>query len=243
MLFHHDSLFSIAFGDKKNSFKATQFYNVPTTAQLLAEKQFQAVNRLIPLEHLLVLKQTHSIQGYAFVTPDDVLNYRPYLFEGDYIITNLSHVGLGVATADCLPIVVYDSHHHAIALIHAGWRGSVGHIAIRALEHMQRVFGTQPAHIKVFFGPSARVCCYVVDEAFMQQIPEVELHDDVFRECKGQLFFDLPLYNRLLLERVGVDKGLFHLEYNVCTICSDTLCSYRRDGEKANRQMTIVALK
>ena len=47
----------------------------------------------------------------------------------DALITNVPGACIGVSTADCIPIILYDAEHRATAAIHAGWRGTVKRIA------------------------------------------------------------------------------------------------------------------
>ena len=162
---------------------------------------------------------------------------RPYGRTGDYLITSVPQVGLAIATADCLPIIIYDPVQQVVAAIHAGWRGSVAGIAKKVITTMQTTFGSQPADLHIFFGPSAGVCCYAVDEQFVRELPEPGPYI-VYRD--GKIFFDNLLYNQLALEHCGV-RNFVH-QYWRCTICSPDFCSYRRDGKAAKRQMTIVTL-
>jgi len=42
----------------------------------------------------------------------------------DALMTNVSGVLIGVSTADCIPVIIYDTKHNAVAVVHAGWRGT-----------------------------------------------------------------------------------------------------------------------
>ncbi len=58
----------------------------------------------------------------------------------DALITNAKHVALIATVADCVPILLFDPVHHAIGIVHAGWRGIVGAIATRAVERMKEEY-------------------------------------------------------------------------------------------------------
>ena len=45
-------------------------------------------------------------------------------FYSDALITKLNKVGLGVLTADCVPILLCDKPNQIINCIHAGWKGA-----------------------------------------------------------------------------------------------------------------------
>lgn len=244
MILHNDPLFYLSFGDQRNSFAPKQFYAIKSSDELLKQKQFFTTKKALNLTHLAVLKQTHSAAGFSLQTEHDISILQPYQHDGDYLITNLPQVGLGVATADCLPIIFFDSQNNTIAIAHAGWAGSVQNIAIKTIEHMQRDFGTQLEYLRIFFGPSAKVCCYEVKEDFMEKLENFSYAKRIIQKRGNKLYFDLPLLNRLQLEALGVQKQAFKANYNLCTICSiPAFCSFRRDGADSKRQMTIVALK
>jgi YfiH family protein len=243
MLLHSDPLFSIYCGDRKESFPRAHFYSVPDSDTLLRSGQFVTAYKLMELENLIVLKQTHSDAGYVIAGPKELGAFAPYNHEGDYLVTNLSRIGLSIATADCLPIIAYDTCHNVIGIAHAGWQGSIKEIALKMIKDFETNFGTRLDHIRIFMGPSAKACCYEVKEDLIEKILMFDYGAYTLQERSGQTFFDLPLFNRLQLEAYGIDKSAFHVHYSLCTICNPSFCSNRRDGELAQRQMTIVALK
>ena len=63
----------------------------------------------------------------------------------DALITDVPNVCIGVSTADCIPLLLYDPEHQATAAIHAGWRGTVARIAQKAVESMQIAYQTTPS--------------------------------------------------------------------------------------------------
>ena len=82
--------------------------------------------------------------------------------KGDALITREPGVMLVVQTADCIPILLADTKHRAIAAIHSGWRGTAQRIAEKTLGRMQMEFGTRPQDVIAALGPGIRGCCYEV---------------------------------------------------------------------------------
>jgi YfiH family protein len=240
MLIHKTPQFSIFFGDQATGFAPQQFYSAADEASIRNSEQFREASEVLRLNSLSVIKQVHGTAGIIIKTEQDLLA-RPYSSEGDYLITNLPGVGIAVATADCVPLLLYDAANHAVAAIHAGWRGSVAGIALTALQAMQANFGTQAADLQIIFGPSARSCCYEVSPDFMNSVPDGQAHD-ALTVRDGKIYFDTVAYNQALLQKAGVPPKAFSLKYACCTICSPEFCSYRRDGAASKRQMTIVTL-
>lgn len=93
---------------------------------------------------------------------------RQLLMEGvDAVITNVPGVILGVSTADCIPVLVYDHEHHAAAAIHAGWRGSLQRIVMKTLDSMRQQYHTTPAMCRAAIGPGISLNSFEVgDEVY-----------------------------------------------------------------------------
>src|SRR5579875_3695024 len=82
--------------------------------------------------------------------------------EGDALVTDEIGKSIGVRTADCVPILLLDCRHRAIAAVHAGWRGTAAAIVKFTIEKMKDDFDTAPADIYAALGPCIRDCCYEV---------------------------------------------------------------------------------
>ena len=242
MLIHTNPHFSIYFGDASDKLMPPYYLNLPDKF-LLELEPFNGLKAKLGLKNLMFLHQTHSDQGFV-VTQDFLAANRPFKIDGDYLITDIQHAGIGVMTADCLPILFYDRRNNVIAAIHAGWRGSVLGVAVKAMERMRETYGTQPEDISVFFGPSALVCCYEVSRGFESHLEGFSWVDkqQVFIERNNKLFFDVPRFNQLQLEAAGIKNEAIFTEYNLCTMCNTSFYSHRRDGEAAGRQMTVICL-
>lgn len=242
MLLHSDQLFSIAFGNKKNSFQPEELSTIVHNKNLLKQANFASAQKIMQLDLLVTARQTHSTKGIVITDPNAIPRASDQK-EADFLITNLSHVGIGVATADCLPIVFYDNSAHAIGVTHAGWRGSLDGIAIKTVQALQKHCGARLDCLKIFFGPCAKVASYEVQDDFTEKLDQCPFKKQVLIKKNGKTFFNLPLYNQLLLENLGIPRSAFKLDYNLCTITNSSFCSYRRDQDKSCRQMTIAVLK
>ncbi len=241
MLIHSNPLFQIYFGDAQDQLNPAYYLDLPDEPILTLES-FAHLKKTMRLQELMFARQTHGIHGIV-IDSTTQFTVKPFKNESDFLITDLANVGIGVMTADCLPIVLHDKVNGVVAIAHAGWKGTVAGIAVKTVERMQKMYGTRGENLTVFFGPSAKPCCYQVDKNFKQNLDGFAHPDKVlFERSDGNLYFDLALLNRIELEAIGVRKDAFHLEYNMCTICTESFCSFRRDGQRAYRQMTIVSL-
>lgn len=235
IIYKNDGL-HIYFGNKSESFERDEFNAIGNSKKLLQEAPFLQVQKGLKLEDLVVLRQIHSTIGFKASKTHE---FAPYLHEGDYLLTNVPFVGLGVVTADCLPIIYFDPEKQVIAAAHAGWQGSVAGIAGKVVGEMGKIYGCKPEDIEVYFGPAAGVCCYEIQEDFLTNLEKEEIEKCI--DKREKLYFNLSRYNTLQLIKAGIKSNAINKEYNACTICDTSFCSYRRD-KNMRRQMTIVSL-
>jgi len=114
---------------------------------------------------LVTLRQIHS----------DVIHHPPAADEappqsprGDAHVTRTPGLLLAVQTADCVPILLADPKHRAVAAVHAGWRGTLRRIAAKTIGRMQMLFGSRPADVIAALGPGIGRCCYEVGPEVVQ---------------------------------------------------------------------------
>jgi hypothetical protein len=168
------------------------------------------------------LKQVHSGVALAAREPGCV-------GEGDALVTRTSGVAVSVRTADCFPILLSDPHTHAVAAIHAGWRGTAAGIVASALARMRNDFGTDPQHVWAAIGPGIGGCCYEVGEEVARQFG---------LQRSGKL--DLAVENRSQLIRAGLSPQRIE-QVGGCTFCNPAqFFSWRRDHDRAGRMISFI---
>jgi len=176
------------------------------------------------------IKQVH---GTTILCPEDGV---PPFSEADGSITKEKHVPIAVRTADCLSVFLFDPMTPAIGLVHAGWKGSRDGIAAKAVVLMQKKWGTRSPDVKVALGPCIRPCCYEVGKEFKAHFPKYVTERD------GRLYLDLPKVNTDQLVDLGVRReNIFDSER--CTCCDEKFFSYRRQGDKAGRMISVMMLR
>ena len=197
----------------------------------------------LSLQNLIVLRQQHGIQGYcvdgAFFGQN---NINLYQHVGDYLLTDLKRCGLVVLTADCLPIVLYDSKQSVAGVVHSGWRGSEQRITIIALQAMLQRYQGSMADIEIFFGAAANWCCYEVQKDFYDQFSVYPYAKNSFIKRDNKLYFDNKRFVVDQLLDFGIQQKQIYDKQPDCTICNARYSSFRKDKDRAGRQMTIVSL-
>ncbi|HVY55979.1 MAG TPA: peptidoglycan editing factor PgeF [Thermodesulfobacteriota bacterium] len=175
-----------------------------------------------------------------------VLRDRPEAGEGrvsdaDAIITSIGGIGIGVATADCVPILLTDVGGTVAGAVHAGWRGTVLRILDSVVEKINGEYGIEPSEIIAVIGPSVGMCCYEVREDVASHIREGfdDWDKHLVRKGGAEYMLDLPGINRGLLEKAGVKR----IEIvGICTKCNADFYSYRREGKGVGSQLSVIGL-
>ncbi|MCU1261317.1 MAG: hypothetical protein JWO80_4202 [Bryobacterales bacterium] len=162
--------------------------------------------------------------------------------DGDALITNSPGVVLGVKTADCVPLLMADIHHRAVAAVHAGWRGAALGIAPAVIAAMKEAFGTLPEDLRVAIGPAIGPCCFEVGPEVAREFEAYEQHATKNDGLPYKVYLDLAGINREQLERAGVPGDQIE-ESGLCTFCSPgEFFSFRRDREEAGRMFSVIGI-
>ena len=232
---------------------------------------------------LASLRQVHStVVHYAWREGPGSLRYTPSGCtpahvaagappSGDALVTDEPGIFLSVRTADCVPLLLVDPARHAIAAVHAGWRGSLQRIAEKTVGEMRRAFHTQPEELLAAIGPSIRACCYEVGQEV------VEAFQGRFTRCEGYFresplgvasrapalkqsplspstkppghapegvagaHLDLVAVTRDQLRNAGLRSANIEVA-DFCTACrTDLFFSHRKEG-KTGRMMAVIGM-
>lgn len=213
---------------------------VATNRKALAEALSLKVCRLV-IPHQVHGVECREVAEEFFALPESV---RRMLLEGvDAVMTRASGACIGVSTADCIPVLLYDEVHHAAAAIHAGWRGTVQRIVAKTVAEMRVHFGTQAADLKAVIGPGISGKNYEVGEEVVAAFEQAafDLSEVLEGECDNW-HINLPVCNRLQLIECGVRKQNIH-EANICTFDHNAdFFSARRQGIQSGRIYTAIIL-
>ncbi len=222
-------------------------------------RRFQSALSASDLE-LISLKQIHSDVIHLFDTPP----VEPC--RGDASVTNRLGLLLGVQTADCVPILLVDPKKRAVAAVHAGWRGTLQRIVVKAIGKMKMQFGTKPAGLLAAIGPSIGGCCYEVGTEvatqFQSQFAQAPEWFDEFRTGDEpnpiqwlnrmppghqpppkNVLLDLRKANRDQLLGAGLRAPNIFVS-DLCTACRrDLLFSYRKEGPQSGRLLSVIGIR
>lgn len=171
------------------------------------------------------------------------LSERAMMLEGvDAVMTDMTDVCIGVSTADCIPVLLYDEEHHAVCAVHAGWRGTVARIVQCAVREMQTVYQSRPERLKAAVGPGISIKNFEVGDEVYQAFAEAGFDMTTIARRYEKWHIDLPLCNQMQLADVGVPLSQIY-QANICTYDNcDRFFSARRLGIRSGRIFTGIIL-
>ena len=209
---------------------------------------------------LVALKQIHSDLIHRFSTASTEPAF------GDASTANTPKLLLSIQTADCVPLLLIDPRKHAVAAIHAGWRGTLARITEKTVGRMRQEFGSKPSDLVAAIGPSIGPCCYEVgvelvtkftalfadgqeyfDEARTGDEPNpiqwLNMKPPGHQPPPKNVHLDLRKANASQLKSAGIREANIYIS-DLCTACdTDLLFSYRREGAQSGRLMSVIGIR
>ncbi|GAB4085109.1 peptidoglycan editing factor PgeF [Myceligenerans cantabricum] len=159
--------------------------------------------------------------------------------DGDALVTGEHGLGLGVLVADCVPVLLADPVARVVGVAHAGRRGTVAGVVLRALESMAER-GARPARMRAAVGPAVCGRCYEVPAGMRDDV--VSAVPGAYAETSwGTPALDLPTAVAGQLSGAGVAVT----RVQRCTLEDEAMFSHRRAtarGATTGRQAGVVAL-
>lgn len=192
-------------------------------------------------ERLVTVNQVH---GDVVVVVDEKNFGDVKALKADALITRSPELAIGVETADCVPILLYDPDTPAVAAVHAGWRSTVQKIVRKTVQLMQREFGSDISRMIAAIGPAIGPECYEVDEPVMDPVKEAFpfWEEAASLRSAGRWSLDLVKLSRLELTRFGLKADRVH-SLGLCTSCSrEQFYSFRAEG-RTGRMLSVIMIK
>lgn len=159
----------------------------------------------------------------------------------DALVTREPGVVLAASFADCLPILFADAEGRAVGVAHAGWRGTLGAIAVETVKAFEAC-GIPPGSLRAALGPCIKPCCYEVGDDLFALFREQLGPDALGRTRAGRPALDLAGANRMLLVSAGVDPRAIDVS-PWCTACrTDLFFSHRAERGRTGRIAAAIGI-
>ena len=201
-----------------------------------------AINALgIKKKRLKLINQIHS--NKIFFINNNNLNKDIY---GDGLITENKNIALGILTADCAPIFIFDKKKSIVCCLHSGWKGALNNIVSKGIKKIKRK-KIKSQNIIVIVGPCLGFNNFEVDKKFkLKFIKKNKSYQKFFKsKNRNKDIFDLRNLINFQISKEGID--------NVFNIRKDTyknshiFFSHRRATHQnkiqTGRMINIISLR
>lgn len=202
-------------------------FNVKTKE---GQQNLEKLKSWFSLKEVGYLNQIHSNLVY---------NYDGETHQGDGLITCKRNVAVGVFTADCVPVLIYDKTSEVVAAVHSGWKGTLNEVVINTLSKLKWEYGSKMKDLIVAIGPHNRGCCYEIGEDVKNLFNNKELYKDLDIIEKNKLNLEKCIKTQLLTNDVPEENII---TTGICTYCNNDfkLYSYRKEKEDYGRMFSFV---
>ena len=175
---------------------------------------------LVKRNKLVLMHQSHSNK----VIEIKKSNYKKKI-NADAMIIKVKGLTLGVVTADCVPIIIYDFKNEIVGCVHAGWKGAISGIIKNTINKMKKLGNNNKIFASI--GPCISKKSYEVDLIFYKKFLNKSKKNKKYFSHKNK-------YKKLFDLRKFVADKLIALEVKVDHVNRDTFrgkinfFSYRR---------------
>ena len=217
------------------SFPLSNKCDAITSTTTLGNMAYQVDNGRDVKEHRLLLANLLNIDINKFtyvhqhhsdiimeVTSSDVGKGANAFEEGlecDALYTRLKGVPLCIFHADCVPIFFVDEKEDLVGIIHAGFKGTMKHIAYKAIKEVFNKERLNIEDLKFYIGPFRMKQSFIVEEESKNAIIEAGFESAIIDG-----YFDNGLANIIDLRKLGVKDEQISLA-NIDTVSDDSFYS------------------
>lgn len=184
----------------------------------------------VPTDHVVRVSQVHGRDVHV-VQADDELPTQP-MPKADGLVTTRSDVVLAVRAADCLPVLLYGDG--VIGAAHSGRKGMYVGVVPATVDAMR---GLGATNITAVLGPYACGKCYEVPDAMRAEVA-AQVPASYSETSWGTPAIDVAAGVKAQLAELGVEV----VDATACTIESENLYSYRREGPESGRMAGLIKL-
>ena len=190
-------------GKSKGIYKSLNCGRGSSDTKVNVTKNLKIACRKIGSTHkkLILLHQVHSNKFFY-------VNRRKYKTKlvGDALITNKKNIVLGILTADCAPIIIYDPKLKIISAIHAGWKGAYKEIIKKVVNFLIKS-GSDAKDLVAAIGPCIAQKNYEIKSDFkLKFLKQSTVNRTFFKKIKKKTYFSLNKYVYYQLKSLGLKK-------------------------------------
>jgi|TARA_B100000959_G_scaffold176901_1_gene185106 hypothetical protein len=187
----------------------------------------------------------HQIHSNKFFFIDKKYNFNKKKIKADALITNVKNVAIGVLTADCVPILIYDKKLKIISAVHVGWKGAYKNIINKVINFLKKK-GSNINNLFAIVGPCITKKNYKIQKDFKNRFLKKNRKNSIFfKTKKNKTYFSLNnyVYNQLKLKGVKnielINKDTFDKKNNFFSARR----SFQNNENDYGRNISIIMIK
>ena len=188
---------------------------------------------------LILLNQIHSNNVYK------ISKIPKKKLKGDSLVTNKKGIALGILTADCAPVFIYDPVNNLISALHAGWKGAYKKIVSTTLRKFKSS-GSNFNDLIVVIGPCIGKDSYEVRNDFLDKfIKQEKSNIKFFKTKRNKIYFSLTDYIKEQLVKFGV-KNIEIIKKDTYLLSNNFFSARRSVKNKLNdygRNISVIMIK
>lgn len=196
-------------------------------------------------ERLFTTSQVHGATVRVVRAGEDAAQVRAD--EADALATATAGQAVGIRVADCVPVLLFDAAGGAVGAAHAGWRGVVQEVALRALERVLELGGERGrvGEVRAAIFPHIRACCFEVGEEVAEPLAKCASSfgaplPEAIDRSRAKPHVNLAAILRAQLASAGVPVAQID-DVPGCTRCEpERFFSFRREGQRSGRHIAAI---
>ena len=190
---------------------------------------------------LVLLNQTHS-NRFSFIGKNYKFNKKK--IKSDALLTDVKNVAIGILSADCAPILFYDTKKKIIGAAHAGWRGAYKKIIVKIIKYLIKK-GSNRKNLYFVIGPSIDQKNYEVGIKFKKNFLKQDIKNKkYFRYINKKIFFSLKDYIKGQLKGLKI-KNIEIIKKDTYNRKNNFFSSRRskKNNHDYGRNISVIMLK
>ncbi|HEX5167550.1 MAG TPA: peptidoglycan editing factor PgeF [Cyclobacteriaceae bacterium] len=204
------------------------FSSSPDEEKILNNRKQLATSLGVNPNYLFMPRQVHKTRIVDVHRNTD----KNELVDTDALISSEKGICVAVMSADCVPVLLFDTRNYAVAAVHSGWRGAVAKILEKTLNKMNLLFGTKGQDLIACIGPSVSQDSYEVGDEVVQEVRQSFGHENdlMIFQSNNKARLDLWKANEVQLREFGVPSTQIEIS-DLCTVKNNEHFFSARKGD------------
>ncbi|WP_277584037.1 peptidoglycan editing factor PgeF [Psychrobacillus antarcticus] len=216
------------------------------TDHVIENRKKLATSLACEIDNFVCTNQTHSAHFHRVTLADKghgAMSKNTAIADTDALYTFEPNIVLSSFTADCVPVIFYNTVNGLIGVIHSGWQGTIKEVAPKLFKHLIEVENCNPSDLHVQIGAAISQEKFEVDADVYGKFHDLGYANDFmyYKESTNKYHIDNQLTVKKQCELAGIPLDQISID-PTCTFMSPDGFSYRED-KQAGRHLSFIMRK